>query len=66
MNVHSPAALLLTQAFRTRYGHLERTVVSSITNEFGDPVVLARIGDDLDVYAKQFEQASCFPWYNIY
>lgn len=53
-----PPPLELIEAFRSRYNNLERAVVASVTHEFGDCVVLARIGDDLDEYSNRFQQVS--------
>jgi hypothetical protein len=60
MEVAAPPASassgLLVEGFRSHYTRLEHAVSVSVTNEFGDSVVLARIGDDLDEFLKRFQQ----------
>lgn len=53
-----PSSALLVNSFHSHYARLERAVSVSITNEFGDSVVLARIRDDLDEFLRHFQQVS--------
>jgi len=44
--------------FRDQYRRLEQAVASSVGDEFGDSTVLQRLGDNLDVFARRFNQAT--------
>src|ERR1700733_12933027 len=46
----------LRDAFRNAYRSLDRLVLANIGPEFGDPVVLGRLQDDVDEYAQNFSR----------
>lgn len=44
----------LVDAFRDHYRQLCTRVVAAVGGEFGDSVVLERLGDDLDLFSERF------------
>jgi hypothetical protein len=52
------AAQTLVEAFREHYHHCVVQVIASVGPEFGDPTVLARIGDNLDEFYQNFLQVA--------
>jgi hypothetical protein len=52
------AAQTLVEAFREHYHHRVVQVIASVGPEFGDPTVLARIGDNLDEFYHNFLQVA--------
>lgn len=58
MNNSHPTSEELISAFRQRYNQLETSVEAALTSEFGDSVVLERLGDTLDDFARILQEVS--------
>ncbi|KAG8957613.1 hypothetical protein FRC05_009707, partial [Tulasnella sp. 425] len=56
MNNSHPTSEELISAFRQQYNQLETSVEAALTLEFGDSVVLERLGDTLDDFARILQE----------
>lgn len=58
MSSQHPSSEELIYAFRQCYSQLETSVEAALTSEFGDSVVIERLGDTLDDFARILQEVS--------